>query len=311
MKFYGNKIHCGSYACLNVIKDSSIDASLFEASTATAFGIKHYKSQNFDRLLTTLYDPNKGLDEALRLWGYTVLKQHFRSAQELIQYLKETLPVKKMAILGPIDMGKLRYQPVPDIVNRMDHYIVLESYSDSQILCIDSEGFYHYLIDYDQMENWISIDDIPEAENRVTLRYIDKTSDYSRAKIIHHTVIRASHHLNEAEQIGQGSNAIYQCCRFLQEQDCFSWKLSFLYDLQYLKQRKSLFQWFLCELQKLHTNLPIDEVKSLISSQEILLGQMYFALRWENRLAHQELNRMGDLERELSKAMNFVLHSFR
>lgn len=308
MRFYGNQIHCGSYACLNAMKDSSIDPSLFEASTATPFGIKHYENQNFDRLLTTLCDPNMGLDNALRLWGYSVSKKCFPSSSELVQYMKETLPEKRRVVIGPIDMGKLRYQAVPDIVRRMDHYIVLESSSDTQVLCIDSEGFYGYRMEYDLIENCISIEEIPEAKNRITLRYIEKTSEYSRVKIFYHTLIRAVQQLSEAEAIGQGSNAIYQCCNFLQEweRDLGLWKLSFLYDLQYLMQRKNLFWWFLCEFQKIHTGSCVEDLKTIISSQKELLGRIYFVLRWKNYLVYQDLYQLGDLEKELSKVASLI-----
>ena len=60
MRFYGNEICCGSYACLNAMQDPSIDLQLFEISTSTPFGIRHYENEHFDRLLTTYCDPNRG-----------------------------------------------------------------------------------------------------------------------------------------------------------------------------------------------------------------------------------------------------------
>lgn len=43
MRFYGNEICCGSYACLNAMQDPSIDLQLFEISTSTPFGIRHFE----------------------------------------------------------------------------------------------------------------------------------------------------------------------------------------------------------------------------------------------------------------------------
>ena len=64
MRFFGNEICCGSYACLNAMQDPMVDLQLFEISTSTPFGLKHCENNYFDRLITTFCDPNNGMDRA-------------------------------------------------------------------------------------------------------------------------------------------------------------------------------------------------------------------------------------------------------
>lgn len=174
MRFYGNEICCGSYACLNAMQDPSIDLQLFEISTSTPFGIRHFENEHFDRLLTTYCDPNQGMDRALRLWGYDAETVRTGAAKEAVREIRRRISPEYPVIVGPIDMGKLGYQIMPALLKRMDHYILLEYCSDTEAYCTDSEGFYQYRLTYEELGACLSADAVPEADGCITVRQIRK-----------------------------------------------------------------------------------------------------------------------------------------
>lgn len=150
MRFYGNEICCCSYACMNALQDQDIDLQLFEISTSVPFGIRHIGDSNFDHLLTTYCDPNRGVDAALELWGYDVEKHDAGEIDVAIDYIRSHLRYGKI-VLGPVDMGKLAYQVMPAVLKRMDHYITLSYKTEETVLFTDSEGFSALEMNYDDL----------------------------------------------------------------------------------------------------------------------------------------------------------------
>lgn len=302
MKFYGNQICCGSYACLNAIQDSTIDPSLFEISTAAPFGVRHCENVFFDRLLTTIHDPNQGLDEALQLWGYRSSSVCTTSVEVILSALRSYGSEGRAAVLGPINMGRLGYQAIPALLERMDHYIVLEYCSDSEILCTDSEGMSNLCINLNQLAAWISVDDVPEACGQITLRTIERERNWVLADILTASLKKALANLCEAEECGQGSQAVYACLDYLVKYNCAQWRLPFLYDIQYLHQRKELFRLLLAEALKIDilSNAEATLLQQTLAHQETLLSEIYRMLRWKNILSQTSLFKLGQLERELT-----------
>lgn len=299
MKLYGNQVCCGSYACLNVIQDSAIDWPLFEISTGVPFGIRHYENEDFDRLLTTFCDPNQGLDDALNLWGYDVTTVSVPSCQECLNALRSHGP--GLAVLGPVNMGGLEYYPNAAMFNRMDHYIALDYRSDDEINCTDSEGLFGLRTTRKQLEKWININGIPEARQLFTLRWIHYQRAWNIADVLMSSLRKAACHLEKAEKCGQGAGAVRDCYRYLTQNSSFRWRLSFLYDLEYLHQRKCLFQILLTELQSeaLLASERINQLRQTVQEQQSLLSTVYRELRWGTEFNGKCLSRFAELEQRL------------
>ena len=280
MRFYGNEICCGSYACLNLMQDPQIDLALFEVSTSTPFGIKHIRNSNLNRLLTTFNDPNKGLDFAIKAFGYDVEREDFAYSHEaisvLISWLSEDTPV----LLGPLDMGELYYYPAASISRGMDHYIVAVNMLRDSILCMDSEGFVGFQVKLDALQGILSVKNIPEANNHISLRRAIKKRDWSKHKVLRTAFVHAAENIVTAEACGQGSNAIMKCKEFLEDYNFYRWKLPFMYDVQYLKQRKLLLIWLLEEMQNVGqaSREYYEKGIRLAEKQSELLSQVYSQL---------------------------------
>lgn len=312
MRFHGNEICCSSYACLNAMRNEEIDLQLFEISTSTPFGIRHYENNHFDRLLTTYHNPNQGLDDALELWGYKCLKYTVSSIKSMTEIIKKYVKNYRI-VLGPIDMGGLAYQAMSHILNRMDHYLMLEYWSEDSVSCYDSEGFSGYQLSYKELESYVSVYEVPEAENVITIRVIIQKGSWSIKDILQECYIKAYRNLSNAELEGHGSRAICRCYDFLIGNECYKWRLSFLYDLEYLIQRKWLGSVLNDEYKKYsleQNNALVDDIENNIQAQLNVLGKMYNELRTNSQIVKEHFEVLSDLEINLSQnILKFLTHS--
>lgn len=303
-EFYGNEICCGSYACLNAIKDESISLKLFELSTSVPFGVKHMEDGTFDRLLTTFCDPNTGIDRALPLWGYEQRKKEFSDVEEMLAYLKNELLLRPV-VLGPLDMGYLNYLPVAHLYRRMDHYILLEDALDGKVSCIDSEGMYGYRMDYEELRSYINVEKLLEASGKICVRSFEKRADFNITNIYGRSLQYAWKNMQEAEDMGQGSKAYLNCFRYLADQNINLWKLPLLYDINYLIQRKTLFLKLLEGWKGMTTEIGYIAAESmdLIRKQQNTLVDIFGRLKWQNKIDEDEFKRVSEEEKNIAVGM--------
>ncbi len=313
MRFYGNEICCGSYACLNAMQDPSINLQLFEISTSTPFGIRHFKNEHFDRLLTTYCDPNQGMDRALYLWGYAVETIRLGTPEEAVQEIRHRIRPDFPVIVGPIDMGQLGYQIMSTLLKRMDHYILLEYYSDIEVYCTDSEGFYQYRLTYEELRVYLSADVVPEANGCITIRQIKKKRPYKVEEVLEQSLLYAADNLRAAEKREEGSKAIMNCCRYLEQYKEYKWRLPFMYDIQYLKQRKLLLLVLIDLLAKYRKYFggQIEETRWIVNTQNDLLGKIYGRLQKGMGIDEESIEEMAWLERKLEKVLCMVAYVSR
>lgn len=305
MRFYGNEICCGSYACLNAMQDPSIDLQLFEISTSTPFGIRHFENEHFDRLLTTYCDPNQGMDRALRLWGYDAETVRTGAAEEAVREIRRRISPEYPVIVGPIDMGKLGYQIMPALLKRMDHYILLEYCSDTEAYCTDSEGFYQYRLTYEELGAYLSADAVPEADGCITVRQIRKKREYRMEEVLEQSLRYAADNLRAAEEAGEGSRAVKNCCRYLEKYKEYKWRLPLMYDIQYLKQRKLLLLLLTDRLEEIGkcTGERAGEIRQIVNAQNDLLGKIYRNLQKGLGIEQESFDEMPRLESTLAEIL--------
>ncbi len=301
MRFHGNEICCCSYACLNAMQEKNVDVQLFEISTSVPFGIRHYENEYFDRLLTTYCNPNEGIDKALNLWGYDVERCDFEMPQQAIEYIKEHIRENSI-VLGPLDMGNLQYQAVSSLFKRMDHYITLKYHSKDNVLCYDSEGFYGCCLSYLQLEQYIGIEGVLEAKDKITIRSIKKKKEICMKDILEISYKNAFKNLENAELENQGSKALIKCYDFLKNEDTYKWRLSLAYDIEYLMQRKYLFNLLIGEYDKIINKKceEVWEIKSILKKQQKLFGNIYYELKKWGKIEKTLFYNMSKLEERLA-----------
>lgn len=302
--FQGNEICCGTYAFLNTVQDRKIDCKKFEITSSVPFGIRHREEKDYSRLLTTYCDPNIGLDRAAGLWGYSQCKQVFRDSRVALEYILEKSQTDR-CLVGPLDMGRLGYLVLPNLYANMDHYITVFQ-EDGTLFCMDSEGIPIRRTNREELRDWLLVAGLPEAEGCISVRSYRKAESFSgdeREK----RAIRGSFDLivknfAEAHESGQGNYAIEKCWQWLKECPVMRWRLSFLYDIAYLSQRKILQQYWcrlVDEMHLLEGNL-LQEAEQIMGVQIHILGNMFHTLQRENMVYECDFHEMAELEDNLS-----------
>lgn len=245
--YYGKQIFCGTYAVLNALEEN-INPELFELTAGVPFGIRCVDMAN-ERLWTPFRDPNIGIDYAVENWKIPCRKFSSESKDKAFSNLIKSLLIKNAKIvLGPINMGKLLYIPLCNLYDGVDHYICLQQCSNG--ICItDSEGFTLLPTSPEELYKMWNINRVYEARGQYTYRCFTKCKE-SLPPNIPTDYIRYRMHTNmmDAERSGQGCQAIMNAYQILKENSYSKWKLCFLYELEYMVQRKMLVYNFMKDL---------------------------------------------------------------
>lgn len=308
--FLGNEICCGTYAFLNTVQDKEIDYKAFEITSTVPFGIRHREEKDYSRLLTTYCDPNIGLDRAAGLWGYKQHKEMFRNSKEAADYIAERSKTDR-CLIGPLDMGRLGYLVLPNLYANMDHYITIFQ-KEKMLFCMDSEGISIRHTNREELESWMLVTELPEAEGWISVRSYEKTEfapgDERKKKAVRDSFELIVKNFTGARESGQGNYAIEKCWYFLKEQPMMRWRLSFLYDISYLSQRKILQQYWcgLADAAHLAGGGWTRKAERMIEEQIHILGNMFYALQWENVIYECDFHKLARLEENLSETIEKV-----
>lgn len=162
-------INCHSQAFRSAYS-LGVTAEWLELLTTTPFGVRA-EPDDLARLLVPFIDPDTGLDRAAKLLGHeieTVVLGPADAAEAgatLDRWLR-TGPV----VLGPLDLGHLRYHPLRRTLVGCDHYVVALGRSGDRTVVRDPEGFVQISISSSQlMEAWRA-DRVPEGRGAYTMR---------------------------------------------------------------------------------------------------------------------------------------------
>lgn len=303
--FLGEKICCGTYAFLNLVHNKEIDADLFEISMSVPFGVIHKRLPKYDHLLTPYCDPNEGFDGAIKSWGYEVERVSLISAEETVAVLGDRLQEWGGAIIGPIDMGKLFYQPLVNLYRRLDHYIVIRPAGEEYVEIIDSEGIIGEKCSLKQLKQCISTDDILEAKGQYNIRTVRNSRVVKEEDVVAYSFQRAVHNLCMCQQSEEGVRAFQRCNNFLKEIPFNQWGIALLYDLSYLMQRKILHNKLLIYAEKHRILSHSEQIKiaEVINRQILLLGEIFSELRRKEPLQNKAFSQLDDDEKKILELM--------
>ncbi|MGF0032210.1 hypothetical protein ACQRBN_04500 [Bariatricus sp. SGI.154] len=304
-EFLGDRICCGTYAFLNLTHDERIDEELFEISTSVPFGIVHKRYPQYDHLLTPYCDPNEGMDGAIRCWGYQLERESYKNSDEVIEYLKRNLPVKRRVMIGPIDMGKLFYQPLVNLYRRLDHYIVVCMIDKGNVEIVDSEGIVGEVCTFEQLRKSLSVAGIPEAKDRYNVRSMQKIENVEEKMVVQYSLKRAVYNMGMCQKSDDGFEAFQKCWDYLKEIPSHQWSVALLYDFSYVMQRKILHSKLLdlAERYGLLNDREKARMSEIVKRQMVLLGEMFSGLRRGEGLEDELFIEMDDAEAGLADRM--------
>lgn len=262
-------ITCASYALLHACQDTEIDVVELENSTGVSFGVSSYADNyHCTRMITPYKKFWEQADDVSRIWG--IRMEHFITPEKekMLSYLCKLK--NKSIVLGPINMAALSYLPFSSQYKCADHYLSLYA-ANNQILLTDSEGISDMQITKDQLNRFLNIFEIPEANGLYHAAIVSRCDRALESKErLYETIKIAQQCFQLAEQNGQGGNAFLICQRVMQEHPPSEWSTSLRYDLSYYMQRKYMLLsidktgLFLKQVMKDHICKQIQDIRHVL-----------------------------------------------
>ena len=229
---------CASYALLNALGDSCLDALDVENSTGVSFGIASYGTlYGCTRVLTpatTFWDGTASLE---KIMGIHLEEYSFQDKREMLDFFRRT-PVSG-ALLGPLNMTGLSYLPLSTQYKFADHYIAVKKGDSGEFILTDSEGVPGMRVSEDGLLRFLDISGIPEARGRFHIGMASIVREPLLREERTRAILRlAGKNYALAERAGQGGHAFLQCRTVMDTLPPSHWMEPVLYAMEYLIQRK-------------------------------------------------------------------------
>ena len=158
MDFYtpyvGNAKYCYSNAAAMLLASIGeyVEPRIIEVVTGTGLGATFVKNKNKLYINNQVLEPDLGIKSALELLGYSVVSESVKEPKDFpIDKRAEILKVSK-AILGPLDMGYLTYQPNHKYVLGADHFVLALELTSKGLVVHDPAEFPYALLPIKDLE---------------------------------------------------------------------------------------------------------------------------------------------------------------
>jgi hypothetical protein len=213
--YSGNLTCCGTHAVYSGFfqKWDYQDVFKFEAITTVPFGIVHHPDNPF-RLFTCYCDPDVGVEYAFQVLNIPYRIYYSESSskpQQALDVLDEWLQEGNV-VLGPLNMEDLTYISNRNLLQAMDHYIIVCGTEGERYIVSDSEGICLAGIDKDNLLKAWAADQIPEGRGSYIMRQVltDALPVFEK-EVYREAGRQISVNLNECEKDDNcGSNALYK-----------------------------------------------------------------------------------------------------
>lgn len=289
---------CGSYALLHALGETDINLIDLENSTGASFGVKHMGDNfGYTRMLTAFRDFHCGIDDVAPLWGISIRRFDADRPGDLDEVFRDT-SVNRL-VVGPISMMKLAYLPLAQQYKYADHYFACIRADGENWKIIDSEGMAGLRIDAESLKRMLSVQGIPEAGGRITVRAVEAFRELqptcSDRAYIRYTLDKAYRNLKEAEAEAQGAKAFLHCIETMKNVPMNRWRESVIYDMDYYVQRKLML------LRLLHNAVQLGCAEMKKEMADIVFRQIACAGVIRTELFHKLEESLEYMLRSLSK----------
>ncbi|CAI6080460.1 hypothetical protein PAECIP112173_02894 [Paenibacillus sp. JJ-100] len=151
--YIGNAAYCyaNSAAMLLSSIGEHVEPGLIEVVSGFSLGASLASNEllYFDNVSSS---PDYAVTKALNILGFTVKEQAYNPGSCMpIEELKASLRVGPVMV-GPLNMGKLGYNPRHRALEGSDHYVLLQHLEGDEVLLHDPAGFPNVYLSLDQLE---------------------------------------------------------------------------------------------------------------------------------------------------------------
>jgi len=140
VRYIGSGPYCYANSLAMALGDGT-DPGLVEVLTGSPFGMQLLGGHRplFDPLG---WDPETGIDAALSLLGWTCQRSHGTEPTMALQNLGAALAGGPV-LVGPVEMGLLRYHPDAAGAIGADHYVLVTGLDGDRVCFHDPDGYPH------------------------------------------------------------------------------------------------------------------------------------------------------------------------
>jgi len=197
--------------CLTMILQSKGERHqlpFMECITTAPFGFV-YAPEDKGGFAVGGYNPHVSVGRALRLLRYHSHFRSFSSSSVALKYLRRTVE-KDVALIGPVDMGFLTYDPYCKFKLGSDHYLVATEVTDEHVVVNDPDGYVQVPIPIaDFLKAW-KADRIQYKRGPYSLWTIGRgRRKPSRRRIYKATLRLALRNLREKQEVRRGGRIVY------------------------------------------------------------------------------------------------------
>jgi len=208
--FVGRMSYCYS-KCLTMIlqlKGDHYPLPFIECVTTTPFGFV-YIPEDGGGFAVNGYNPHVGVGRALKLLKYDSKFRSFSNSSEALRFLRRTLK-KDVALIGPVDMGFLTYDPYHKFKLGSDHYVVATEIRDGDLIVNDPDGYVRVPISTaDFLKAW-KADSIRYKRGSYSLWTVGRKRGKPSRKYIYESALRLGlRNLREKQEVRRGKRVLY------------------------------------------------------------------------------------------------------
>jgi len=152
--YIGNGAYCFSNSMAMLLKagGEEIPVSLLEVLSGVGLGAFLRTSNNLLFLSNFSGLPDVGISKSLQILGFEFEERYSENPEEMsIENLKNVLK-EQTAVLGPLDMGYLIYNPSHKYLYGTDHYVLAIEADDNGVTIHDPAEFPYAYITFEQLK---------------------------------------------------------------------------------------------------------------------------------------------------------------
>lgn len=207
--YIGNGAYCYANSASMFIKGmgEEIAPSLLEVLSGVGLGITLYGSGSLF-LHNNTVDPDTGISHAMKALGFSFTEMFSESGADCpLQDLRKVLETST-AILGPVDMGYLRYSPNHQYAKGSDHYVLAYDMDDQYVYLHDPANFPYVRLAHDSLKLAWSAADLPYGRGPYQYWHsIKRVNHPSKNEIYNDSLCFFQHLYEETAEIGASIGA--------------------------------------------------------------------------------------------------------
>lgn len=128
----------------------NVSPKLIEPLTGVGLGAMYHEKSGLSFFSGAAGEPDKGISKALEILGFQFIEKNREGGEAPFEELKKVLE-KSTAVIGPLDMSFLDYNPDRPKSDGVDHFVLVYKIEGDRVYLNDPAGFAKVFISFEQL----------------------------------------------------------------------------------------------------------------------------------------------------------------